>query len=409
MFMNSHIYTGIGMNSEDARILCCDVFSTTKRSFTHLPDSTSALESNHNNSTQYYGQFGVGLKGAIFYAQQHLSQLSSCFSVSTTKNARNGSCSFMEFYIDDDTTIVRKQMEFEIEELKNVDFCGTEVRIKFPLCSANILATVKRDIGQYLLHLRYFAVNEIEIEFQKQRIHLSPRHRQQYVMNDFGCMEHEIAHCKYEMNQLIIEIIAMITTMDVCEDESLFKDITKKEKKMVLPVKLVRFANAIPLPNDGNVVDCSITKALLTMRKTWKQHGYQCKSHSSTKFPILLSSPCHPTNPGVELVLLINLKAPKLHYANLTKSTISNDLMIPSIQEACSAITIALEGKFPSLFQSSESHLQQEIIQEYIPLISECYANIAASRFCSSSNGIGAAQLHEIIQNRLNERFMNQN
>ncbi|CAH0481695.1 unnamed protein product [Peronospora belbahrii] len=386
--------TGSGMHAHEVKLLCCNVFETTK---------VNREGGGGCNS----GKYGVGLKAAMLYSQ--LQSSDACLKLVTTSNSDG--ILYVQLCIDPDseeTAVVKKVAHFVVDE-DHQQFSGTEMRLSVP-CPRDTLELISAadTLALYFQSLRYIAPPFVGVQFNFDVKEISTSveclHGEEPIdrfVADLGESADDILYAVHDEEFFSISCVAlMLGEVEIGVESD-------------MEVCLLRFANHAPLINDEDFFVCGTTKGVCTA-KLWKKYGLRCHRTSSYLMNQLVASPLRAASrhddgnvEPARLVLAIDVCVigssadTGIKYGGLKKSTL-DACYTDGVQTCCRAILqqLAEAGRLCTP-QQRQDH---DLIDNYAPMIAKSLAKITRQSQLRRCGGImSSQQLERNPQDHINE------
>ncbi|OQS07580.1 hypothetical protein THRCLA_00422 [Thraustotheca clavata] len=338
----------------------------------HYPLKNNQLCGSVFASTKVNGQcgkFGVGLKAALLYSQQHLPKQSGLQITSTLDSHE---IHVIKLHMNpQDNTIHQTKKKFAISDVHKA-FSGTEVRLCLPLPLLDELSGALRVLHHYLTSFTYVMSSTLSIEFQSNlaiplhvfhpKSSFDPFDRFVAAMN---CSQDQIIHVMKDFDNFSVNILAYLAPLK------------ESSAQTEINIELHRYSNNVPLIATNSMFSCAIVQAV---QGTWKRFGYKCLAQLPT-----LSTPLCATRVEIDnarrwqLVLAINLSTrAQIKYHTLTKTSFDNCYQ-RGIAATFEQTLFQLQQFHPRLFTSPNELKHERIFTQYMPLIAKAVRSIASS------------------------------
>ncbi|KAE8993491.1 hypothetical protein PR003_g20834 [Phytophthora rubi] len=386
--------TGSGLHAHQIKLLCCNVFETTKARVEGGGGCTS-------------GKYGVGLKAAMLYSQ--LNAPDACLKITTTSSSDG--ILYVQLRIDPDseeTAVVKKVAHFVVDE-EHQHFSGTEMRLSIP-CPGDTLEieSAADSLALYFQSLRYTAPPFVGVQFSFDvggvSISVECQHGEEPIdrfATDLGASADDILYAVHDEELVSISCVALVLGEMEPGGQS------------DIEICLLRYANHAPLINGEDFFICGISKGVKSY-KLWKKYGLRCQRSSSYLVNQLVATPLrasrdqeieHADGP-TRLVLAIDISvagsehSSGLKYGNLKKSTL-DACYADGVQACCRLILqqLAEAGRL----STPRQHQDQDLVENFAPLISKSIAAIVKQSQKGRMDGNASKQQQESTPDHFNE------
>ncbi|KDO30569.1 hypothetical protein SPRG_04470 [Saprolegnia parasitica CBS 223.65] len=348
---------GTGMHANHITQLCGGVFATTK-------------------AVGQIGKFGLGLKAALLYSQEHVAASHGGLQVTTTLDSRE--IHSTKLYIDttasDASAVIAETKQFAISE-DHEAFSGTEVRLHLPLPDPASLVDALSVLSPYFSALRYSIASDLAVDFVVSSDLGQPMHVQHAptlldpidrFLCDVGSAYDDIVHVEDNIGDVRVNVLAHVRPLpSVSSDDG-------------IPLHVYRYGNHVPLLDDGDLAQCAISTALLRS-SLWKPLGFKC-TLSDRRF--MLQRPGLDTDDdgAFALLLVLDVAADALKYCSLTKTSLDRTYE-DGIHRVLAAGLEKLQALHPHRLTPLSLLRGHRAYTEYVPLIATAVtAMVQASR-----------------------------
>lgn len=385
--------TGSGIRTHEIAQLCCGAFATTKAQWRNQDDpSTVAAPTS--------GKYGVGLKAAMLYSQQH--DQDACLRITTT--ASSSEILYLQLRIDADSeepAVVQSLQQFIVDE-QHRRFSGTEMRLSVPCPEKETdLEHAIDTLALYFQSLRYTVPPFVGVEFcfdvNGVCLAVSCAHEEQAIdrfVADLGASVQDIVYEQCNKNPLCTVNCMALLLGD--------------EESTEIELCLLRYGNHIPLLQADDFFLCGITTGIAHHR-TWNRIGFQCRKSLNSDVLItqfIVSPRCRirgnaDSKPRRRLVMAVDVstahEGTALKYRSLRKTTLDsyyNDV----VQSCCQTVLKQLVER--GLLRTPQQIRDQDIVSLYAPLIANAAVSIThlAHMRHSQNSGLDREEVADAVQ-----------
>lgn len=365
--------TGSGIRTHEITQLCCGAFATTKAS-RRSPDDTPT------KAAPTSGKYGVGLKAAMLYSQQH--DQNACLSITTT--ASSSEILYLQLRINADSeepAVVQSLQQFIVDE-QHRRFSGTEMRLSVPCPEKETdLEHAVDTLALYFQSLRYTAPPFVGVEFcfdvNSIRLDVLCAHEEQAIdrfVADLGASVQDIVY-----EQSIKGPSCTVNCMALLLGD---------EESTEIELCLLRYGNHIPLLQADDFLLCGIATGIVNPR-VWKRIGFQCRRSLDsnamiTQFVVSPPGRTHGSGdakPRRRLVMAVDVSIndsvnqdTTLKYRSLRKTSLDPSYS-HAVQSCCQAVLKQFVER--GLLRTPQQIRDQDIVSLYAPLIANAAASIA--------------------------------
>jgi hypothetical protein len=219
------------------------------------------------------------------------------------------------------------------------------------------------------------------------------------ILHDFGGTCDQFVHFSHDVDAVPCHVHC-IAFLPYLVEASL------NNRKCRLNIRLLRYANQVPLITESNVYECAITRAI-QYGCDWKRMGYKCikmpggnnmmcplalvpitkeptsssvssssVSHTTT-IPASLASSSSSAS-SFDLVLAVdvsNMGESTTTFCSLLKNSLDQKYIV-AVQSCLSHVIETLARLYPILFMSLEDRREHLIMTEYVPLLATAISRI---------------------------------
>ncbi|EQC30384.1 hypothetical protein, variant [Saprolegnia diclina VS20] len=337
---------GTGMHVNHIAQLCGGVFATTK-------------------GVGQIGKFGLGLKAALLYSQEHVAASHGGLQVTTTLHSRE--IHSTKLYIDtaasNASAVLAETKQFAISEAHEA-FSGTEVRLHLPLPDPAALDDAMRVLSPYFSALRYSIASDLAVDVVVssdlgQPVHLqhvpTPLDPIDRFLCDVGSAYDGIVHVEDTIGDVCINVLAHVRPL-----------VSASASDEGMPLHVYRYGNHVPLLDDGDLSQCAISSVILRS-SLWKPLGFKCALRGRA---FVLTRPGLDAEDDVafELVLVVDVATTALKYCSLTKTSLDR-----TYEDGIDRVLVAGLEKLQALHPHRLTPLSllrgHRAYTEYVPLI----------------------------------------